>query len=310
MNDPDLAVNWYLSHSGPRAELTLRPHLTEVARAVARYAYDPDDARETRRYLAQMTREDVARALRQAAADNPVLLSAAKRKRIEPLPDAAEKRLLTAARERVRELYPEIVRAERAEHVAGSSDTRHPGVRAVLRSAYPGSGAGRPRVPETYPTLLRRVHDGLWQLWRQIDRPAGSRLQELDEDLHDCISQCDAVLHSCDALRRRGHKLVEKLREGGEQARWEADRLDERLKEGQLPYANSEILPVGPYGMSVRWGLEPPVRAFAEVNQGLYEEIDRYGDLVMRRATTLAHRASGLLGPYVPEDPDSRAPEP
>jgi hypothetical protein len=300
MSDPSLELGWYLSRSGPRAEFTTRPDLTAVARAVARYAHDPDDPREARRYLAQMTREDVASALREAEGDNPLLLSAAKRKRVEPLPDAAEKRLLAAAGERVRELYPESARVERAADVA---DRQQPGVRAVLRSAYPGSGAGRPRVPETYPLLLRGVSDGLWQLWRQIPRPARTELEELGEDLHDCISLCDSVLQACEALRQRGQKLCGQLHQDGErQAQFEAERIEARLKEGELPYPNSSILPVGPYGMSVQWGLEPAVHAFAETNQNLYEEIDRYGALAMERAKTLARRASRLLGPYVADD--------
>lgn len=54
--------------------------------------------------------------------------------------------------------------------------------------------------------------------------------------------------------------------------------------------------------ISLQWGLEPAVHAFAESNQDLYEEIDRYGALAMERAKALARRASRLLGPYVPDE--------
>src|ERR1044071_7387267 len=159
----DSALEWYLSHSGPRVSVITKPELGAVARAVAVWAYDPDHPREASRVIAEMTRGDVAYAVDAALQENPLLLSPKKREQQPRLPAAADGRLTALARKRIREPYSEIEHAERAAE-GPFFDREAPSVRKILDGYYPGSGGGRPRVPDRYPLMLKQIMSGLLEV--------------------------------------------------------------------------------------------------------------------------------------------------
>jgi len=297
-------LEWFLSYTGPRASVTASPDLGSVARAVAVWAYDPDHPREATRVIAELNRHTVALALDAALAENPLLLSPKKRNRVQPLPPAVDMRLTRLARKRIREIYPEIERAERAAELS-VRDREHPAVRTIFNGYYEGSGGGRPRGPARYPAMLADVLSGLLELAKASRESNRAELAQLREEAMDCYRLCREVSETCETLRRRGQDLCRELRalataETDRMAGYEADGIEASLAEGNLPYANSEILPVGPYGMQPKWGLEPLVRQFAKDNQAAYDEIDRYGKIAMEWARRIAVRARDMLPPQIP----------
>jgi hypothetical protein len=208
-------LDWYLSRSGPRATVTARPDLGAVARAVALWAYETERPRDATRMIAEMTRRSVAHAVDAALWNNPLLLSPKKRERQPPLPPAADARLVALARKRVRELYPELERAERAGELS-FFEREHPGVRMILNGCYEGSGGGRPRVPENYPLMLTEVARGLLDLARAAEESGRAELKHLGEEALDCYGLCREVSATCEMLRHRGQELCPELRASAE----------------------------------------------------------------------------------------------
>ncbi|WP_320669557.1 hypothetical protein [Patulibacter defluvii] len=240
----------------------------------------------------------MAAAIRHAMSDHPLLLSPKARQRVLELPDAADGRLVPIARDRIRELYPEIERQKRRAEQP-FCDRDHPAVRLILDGYYPGSGGGRPRVPRVYPVLLDKIERGLLDVALSADSKEHPDLKQLGDDAMDCYSLCSDVNQTCGVVRERGRELSAELRrvsmnDTSRLRASQAEVLDDVLDAGELPYANSQILPVGPYGMSPKWGLDPLVLQFAKDNQSLYEEIDRYGQTAMGWARRIARRARAL----------------
>jgi hypothetical protein len=302
-------LDWYLSGVGPRVQVSAALDISGVARAIVRWVYDPDDPRQASRDIKKLTRETVALAARVAVDANPVLLSPKRRERLQAIPAAADQRLTTLARRRLRELYPEIERVEESADLSYFA-REHPAVRKVLSNVYPGSGAGRPRVPDTYPLMLTEVSRGLLDISSAAGRVRRAELERLSEDALDCYDLSREVAQSCETVRTRGRELCKKLRSTSDASsfgltgRDRAEAVEASLEQGKLPYANSEILPVGPYGMEPHWNLDPLLREFAVDNQDAYEEIDRYGGIAMGWARRVAIRARDLLPPHVPDQDD------
>jgi hypothetical protein len=102
----------------------------------------------------------------------------------------------------------------------------------------------------------------------------------------------------CRDLQERGRKLAADLRASGDRNLiFDAERIEERIAAGELPYANSEICPVGAGGsMQVRvYGTPELVVDYAERSLASYEELDEYGRIAMEWALLLSQSARRVL---------------
>lgn len=149
------------------------------------------------------------------------------------------------------------------------------GISVVFRAYLPGSGAGRPRVPESLPNSISDLTTAVLDicaLERVVDPPTHFS-KHLSEEGVICYRLLREVTAVCEQVREAAGSLVESL--PAEPPRFETDWrsvIEERLASGSLPFPNSEICPVdGAYGMQVRrWDLPEQIVAFAE------QQIDNY----------------------------------
>lgn len=175
--------------------------------------------------------------------------------------------------------------------------TEHPYVEAIWRNYYSGSGAGNPRVPAHLPRLIDGVMEGLIGLASLRGSEDGD-LDLLGRQALLCWKMMMRLEEVCRALQARGKELATELRASEDGALiHDAEWIEQRLDDGELPYANSEICPVASGGrMQVRvYGHSNVVVKFGEESLRLYEELDEYGSIAMQWAMALSQSASQLF---------------
>ena len=159
------------------------------------------------------------------------------------------------------------------------------------RSFDPGKG-GTPRVPESLPRLFDDLSRGVLKLELGQGRPEREQIA--------CYQMLETLLDACNAIRNaaRDSELVETLVKE-EQTRfgttWSVI-VAQRLDEGQLPFASSEIMPVSDGCMARNKRLTTYQTGSTAIGEFMlrvaddYEELDRYGRLAVEWAKGLYSR--------------------
>ena len=117
------------------------------------------------------------------------------------------------------------------------------GVERIFTYYYGGSGGGNPRVPSNLPLILQELRTGLLDIcWAQdvVDDPR-ERLSTAALLCRDLVSR---LLEVSARVRDTAAELPDLLRVSGLQfgRRW-PEIIEQRVRDGELPFPNSEICP-------------------------------------------------------------------
>ncbi len=178
-----------------------------------------------------------------------------------------------------------------------ASDRVRDGIETILRAYYPGSGSGRPRVPQNIPLRLADLQQGLLAVCA-VERLDDRLGKDISESALLCYELAGWLLETCARVRASGEVLLKRLREAPPRFGPTWDQIVEgRLAEGALPFPNSEICPVSSYGHleAGRLGNPPELVNFAEAHLRDYEELDELGNIANEWARKLALAARRLV---------------